>query len=66
MADDIDLAQERDEKLLEAQISVRKPAGPEATGACLCCEEPLPIPRRWCDADCRDDYEKLARVTPIH
>jgi hypothetical protein len=58
MADDIDLAQERNEFLLKAQIAVRKPEGPEATGECLTCSTALPLPRRWCDADCRDDYER--------
>lgn len=58
MADDIDLAQERDEKLLEAQRAFRKPEGPKATGKCLTCDEPLPETHRWCDASCRDDYER--------
>lgn len=58
MADDIDLAQERDAKLLEAQLAVRRPEGPKATGKCLSCEEPLPLTHRWCDADCRDTFER--------
>lgn len=33
--------------------------GPQvvATGRCLNCGEPTPEPRRWCDADCRDDWQ---------
>ena len=27
-------------------------------GQCYWCGEPLPAPRRWCDADCRDDWER--------
>lgn len=42
----------------EAQLSQRKPVGPVATGFCLNCDEPLAAGHRWCDADCRDDYEK--------
>ena len=30
-----------------------------ATGKCLYCEEPLNIPgQRWCNAECRDRWEK--------
>lgn len=29
-----------------------------STGYCLYCEEPLPDGRRWCDASCRDEWEK--------
>lgn len=31
----------------------------EATGYCLFCEEPLEDGRRWCDAECRDDWQRL-------
>lgn len=58
MADDIDLAQDRDAKMLEAQIAVRKPEGPQANGKCFTCGEGLPLTHRWCDANCRDDYER--------
>lgn len=27
------------------------------TGFCLFCEEPVPENRRWCNADCRDDWQ---------
>jgi len=30
----------------------------EFTGFCLYCEEPMSDPgRRWCDAQCRDDWQ---------
>ena len=29
-----------------------------ATGFCLHCDEPVESPRRWCDAECRDNWEK--------
>ena len=58
MADDIDLTQERYAKMLEAHIIVRKPEGPKPNGKCHTCDEPLPEPLRWCDANCRDEYER--------
>jgi len=33
----------------------------EATGACLNCREPVASGLRWCDTDCRDDWEKRDR-----
>jgi len=29
-----------------------------ATGECLFCGDPVNEQRRWCDAECRDDWEK--------
>lgn len=32
----------------------------EATGRCLNCDNALDDPtQRWCDGDCRDDWEKI-------
>ena len=28
-----------------------------ATGFCLFCDEPVAPERRWCDAECRDDWQ---------
>jgi RNA polymerase-binding transcription factor DksA len=28
------------------------------TGACLSCGSPVDAGRRWCDAGCRDDWER--------
>ncbi len=60
MADDIDLANE----MLDAQISravatagkLEIPTNP--SGKCLNCYEPAKEGRRWCDADCREEYEQ--------
>jgi hypothetical protein len=63
--DDIDLQVQRDEALMAAAIAVRKPVGPAPTGCCLWCEEGLSNSTdRWCDADCRDDYERAALNAP--
>lgn len=29
-----------------------------ATGFCLYCDEPIEPPRRWCNADCRDEWQR--------
>lgn len=61
MADIIDRASEVEELERRAALSRRQPNGPAATGHCLNCETPMPDGRRWCDADCRDDWEKERR-----
>lgn len=59
MADDIDLALDREEKLLEARIAYRKPV-PTHKGYCLNCDEPVQE-AAYCDADCRADHEQRER-----
>jgi hypothetical protein len=60
MADEVDVASD----MMEAQISraVAKAAGLEipknTTGKCLSCLEKVEDGRRWCDADCREEYER--------
>jgi hypothetical protein len=52
-----DLAQMRNDKALEAARN--QPPEAVATGHCLNCDELLlEHGQRWCDADCRDDWEK--------
>lgn len=58
MADDVDLMLEREQIYHEQLLKVRKPEGPVANGFCHSCEEPVPEAHRWCDRDCRDDYER--------
>ena len=60
MADEVDMTAERQEReaayLLQA---ARKPVGPKPTGFCLSCEKQFDNKvQRFCDADCRDDYDK--------
>jgi hypothetical protein len=57
-ADNLDVASDREE--LERQISarIRKPEGPQPTGRCLWCDEILGDYHRWCDAGCRDMWER--------
>ena len=57
--DDADHASEREEQHRLAALAVRKQEGPTATGYCLCCGEPLEDGRRWCDAFCRNGWERV-------
>ena len=64
MSDEIDRAQEYESTLREAQIKSAANSGPVAkyTGFCLSCAMPIvEHGRRWCDAGCRDDWEKTKR-----
>lgn len=59
MPDEADYANGRVALRDKIALKVRKPEGPLPTGFCYNCVEPLPDGHRWCDADCRDDWEKL-------
>lgn len=64
MSDHADLALEiveaRNARALEVHAS-RQETGPVYTGYCLECGEDLDNPRRWCDAECRDQWERRQR-----
>lgn len=60
MADDADLAQQHAERFEELRRKVKPKGGPIATGECLYCSAALKDGARWCDASCRDDWERLA------
>lgn len=57
MSDNLDIASDREE--LERSIAVqhKRPVGPAPTGRCLYCEEIVNDTQRWCDAECRDQWE---------
>jgi hypothetical protein len=57
MADEIDRSVAQQEVTLAAQLTARRPCGPVATGSCHFCEAELPEGMRWCNANCRDDWE---------
>lgn len=59
MSDDLDIAAEREELERSFAQTIRKPAGPIATGRCLYCDEITGEERRWCDAGCRDAWQRL-------
>lgn len=58
LSDPSDLATQQEQTFLDAALSVRKPTGPKPCGRCLNCDEPLDYPERWCDQDCRFDWER--------
>lgn len=60
MADVADRADgEIDRAVLESRRKVL-PAGPQPTGWCLWCEEPVEDHARWCSIECREDWDKDA------
>lgn len=61
MADEIDLAQERDFMARQNALRVKKAEAPAPTGRCLYCDEILDDHKRWCDAEHRDLWEKETR-----
>ncbi len=64
MADIIDEASEWEDELRQQALRRRKPNGPSPTGHCLNaeCGEKLPVGHRWCDANCRERYERQLQV----
>ncbi len=56
--DDIDYAQERSQRILDAAIDAAKHSASQlpAVGQCYNCLTPLPDGVRFCDCDCRNDY----------
>lgn len=57
--DDLDRLELREELSAPARIAAsRRPVGPVATGRCLNCDEIVSDHDRWCDANCRQDWEK--------
>ena len=46
-------------QLVENRIArARRTQGPEYTGACYNCGDPLPEGQRWCNGACRDDWAR--------
>lgn len=56
--DDIDRAQEQTEKILAANIAAVQHDTLPAVGDCYNCGASVLDGHRFCDVDCRDDYEK--------
>lgn len=57
--DEADIAAELLERELEHLLRLRRAAAPAPAGACLSCGAPLAAHLRWCDVDCRDDWERI-------
>lgn len=57
-----DQATEREEQDRALASQQRRPEGPEATGLCHNCGEPLGGGARWCDAECLRDWQARQRA----
>ncbi|MDQ8022197.1 MAG: hypothetical protein REI94_10175 [Moraxellaceae bacterium] len=65
MTDIIDQAADTEALWREASQKLRHPAGPTPNGACHFCGETVTEPLRWCDENCRDDWQaRQPRSTP--
>lgn len=62
MSDVIDMGSEREQKDRALAIELARSAKSlPITGYCYNCDESLPEGLRFCDADCRDDYQKRTK-----
>jgi len=57
MSDIIDQANDRAELELRRALSIRRDPAPPPCGMCLNCGETLSRVQRWCDDQCRDDWQ---------
>ena len=59
MADEVDKTTEREEYILALNIAHSAKPVPtgNANGRCWTCDAEVEQGRRWCDAQCRDEYE---------
>ncbi|MGI9152734.1 MAG: hypothetical protein ACR2IY_02510 [Rubrivivax sp.] len=57
MSDNLDIASDREELDRAMAIAAKRPSGPTPTGRCLYCDEIVADHQRWCDAQCRDEWE---------
>ena len=60
MPDALDIASDRAELARQAAATIRRPTGPTPNGRCHYCDEIVDDERRWCDAECRDAWERAA------
>ena len=62
MSDIADDADGQTEAFTRTALARKKPEGPQYTGVCANCGEPVEFPRRWCGPDCREDHQvRVAR-----
>ncbi len=61
MSDILDKADEAAEVFLQAALSHKQPAPPShGVGFCINCGVGLEGDARWCDVECRNDWERNA------
>lgn len=64
MTDIIDRGSEREEFDREVAIHQRRPRGPVPNGECAICGRPVPVGAQFCDAECREDWEREQKRFP--
>lgn len=62
-SDPLDVSVAQQERILRAQLAVRRPIGPKFSGHCHNCGEPLQAPMIFCNGECREDHELRERLT---
>lgn len=64
MADEADHANEYAERMLASQIAEARTAPPAlpSCGACLWCGDPVNEAKRFCSAECREDWDSRSRA----
>lgn len=66
MSDIVDNANDSAERDLQLAIRAARCSNgleiPDATGLCFNCGEDVSPVQRWCDDDCRDDWQTRRRV----
>lgn len=60
--DDSDRATNFEELRRQIAMHTPKPEGPAPTGYCLNCGETVLPGHRWCNTDCREDWEARQRA----
>ena len=64
MVDEVDIANKNVEREIETALkNINTTIPKNETGKCLYCREDITDERRWCNAGCRDNYEKTNRNT---
>lgn len=59
--DDVDIAEKNQQLFLAVALRnhvKERRESPKNSGFCLNCGEKITQKERWCDADCRDDWQK--------
>jgi hypothetical protein len=62
VADFADDAEAVEQMLRDTAIAKRKEPGPPACGACYYCSAGVSPGLRFCDNECRDEWEREARI----
>jgi hypothetical protein len=65
MSDELDMASAQEEVYLAAALN-RRQASLTAIGTCYSCAERVDDGRRFCDAECAQDWERVERARRLN